>query len=111
MRAYRVPLIILALQLAIFYLFPLTAGPTDAMGMVFLILCSTLLSGAAIGGLTDGWRRLMYPPLIAALFIPSVFIYYNASALVHALWYLVTSSVGLALGALPRAVIKIITRK
>jgi len=39
---------------------------------------------------------------VSLLFLPSVPIWYNSSALVHALWYLVISAVGLALGCLIR---------
>ena len=38
MKRYIKELAILTVQLFLFYLFPLFAGPTDAMGMVFLII-------------------------------------------------------------------------
>lgn len=88
----------LLLQLFMFYIFPLFAGPTDAMGMVFLILCSAVLLGFLLGVFAAGWKKFLYPVAIAVLFIPSVPIYYNESALVHALWYLVASAVGVAVG-------------
>lgn len=44
--------------------------------------------------------KYVYPLLVSVLFIPSVFIYYNDSALIHSIWYLVISSVGLLIGAL-----------
>lgn len=46
--------------------------------------------------------KLLYPIVIAILFIPSVFIYYNESALIHAVWYLVISTVGLAISSFIR---------
>ena len=91
--------IALLVQLCMFYIFPLFAGPTDAMGMVSLILCSAVLLGFLLGVFASGWKRFLYPVVIALLFIPSVPIYYNESALVHALWYLVASAIGLAVGA------------
>ena len=45
---------------------------------------------------------------ILILFIPSVFIYYNESALIHSVWYLVISSIGLLVGTI---IYKIIHRK
>ena len=46
------------------------------------------------------------------LFVPSVPIYYNASALVHATWYMVMGFAGMALGTLIRMVVnKIFSRK
>ena len=43
MKRYIKELIILLLQLFMFYIFPLFARPTDAIGMVLLIILATLL--------------------------------------------------------------------
>ena len=102
MKKYIRETVILLLQLFMFYIFPLFAGPTDAMGMVFLILLATALLGLAMGALSGNSIKYLYPVLTAALFIPSVFVYYNSSALAHALWYLVVSAAGLLAGALLR---------
>ena len=93
---------ILAAQLFMFYIFPLFAGPTDAIGMVLLILISVFVLAVLFGSLIRTRVRYVYPAVVAILFIPSVFIYYNESALVHALWYLVVSSVGLIAGMMLR---------
>ena len=92
------------IQLFMFYVFPLFAGPTDAMGMVFLILLATLLLSLVMGILSKYWIKYLYPAVTAVLFIPSVWIFYNESALIHAVWYLVIASVGLILGSLLRKV-------
>lgn len=42
--------------------------------------------------------KYFYPLITAILFIPSVFIYYNESALIHSVWYFVVSVVGTAIG-------------
>ena len=34
------------------------------------------------------------------LFIPSVFIYYNESALIHSLWYFISSGTGMIVGSI-----------
>lgn len=91
-----------ALQLFMYYIFPLFAGPTDAMGMVLLILLATFALSAMAGMFSSGRLKLLYPPLVAAAFIPSVFIYYNESALIHAAWYFVVSLLGLGTGMLLR---------
>ena len=92
-------LIILLLQLFMFYIFPLFAGPTDAMGMVLLIILATLLLSSALGILSNNKTKYLYPIVIAIFFLPSVFIHYNESALIHSVWYLVVSGVCLALGS------------
>lgn len=111
MKKYLKEIIILLLQLLMFYVFPLFAGPTDAMGMVFLILLSTLLLSFILGCISSKNVKFLYPFLVAALFVPSVFIYYNSSALIHSVWYLVVSSSGLGIGSLIHVFADILRRK
>lgn len=107
MKKYIKEIIILILQLFMFYIFPLFAGPTDAMGMVFLIWLSTIILGMLINIFSNKKIKYSYPIVIALLFIPSVFIYYNESALIHSLWYLISSSIGLFIGFVVRKIFKI----
>lgn len=100
MKKYVKELVVLLLQLFMFYVFPLFAGPTDAIGMVVLILAATALLSLLLGCLSHNDIKFLYPGVIMALFIPSVFIYYNESALIHAVWYLVISAVCLLIGTL-----------
>ena len=99
MKKYIKELVILLLQLFMFYIFPLFAGPTDAMGMVVLILFATLALSLVLGILSRSGFKWAYPAVCAVLFLPTVPIYYNSSALVHAMWYLVVAAVGLAIGS------------
>jgi hypothetical protein len=93
-------MVVLLIQLFMFYVFPLFAGPTDAMGMVFLIILATILLSIVLGVLSNKKIKYLYPVVIAVLFIPSVFIYYNESAMIHSVWYLVVSTIGLLFGAI-----------
>lgn len=102
MRKYIKEIIVLALQLFMFYIFPLFAGPTDVIGMVVLIIASTALLSLILGIISKQGKKSAYPLAVSILFIPSVFIYYNETALVHALWYLVVSGIGLGIGSLIR---------
>ena len=99
MKNYLKEIVVLLIQLAMFYLYPIYALPIDPMGMVFIIIAITLLLSAVLGAISNNKIKFFYPIVIAVLFIPSVFIYYNGSAMVHAVWYLVVSSVGLLAGA------------
>ena len=91
-------IIILLIQLFIFYVFPIFSGPTDTMGMIIIILLSTLILSLIIGIFSNKKIKYIYPFIASILFIPSVFIYYNESALIHSVWYLVTSAIGLIVG-------------
>ena len=90
-------IIILIIQLFMFYIFPLFAGPTDAIGMVFIIIITTFILSTIIGVISNKKIKYLYPLAIAILFIPSIFIYYNESALIHSLWYLLVSTLGLTI--------------
>ena len=97
-KKYLKEIIILIIQLFIFYIFPLFAGPTDAIGMVFIIIITTFILSTFIGSISKHKIKYLYPITISLLFIPSIFIYYNESALIHSLWYLVVSTIGIIIG-------------
>ena len=83
------------LQLFMFYIFPLFAGPTDAMGLVVLIILSVFVLSILLGFISKNGFKYFYPFVIDILFISSVFIYYHETALVHSLWYFTISSFGI----------------
>jgi len=99
-KKYLKEIVILSIQLFMFYVFPLFAGPTDAMGMVLLIIFATLLLSIILGCISKEKIKYLYSIVIAILFIPSVFIYYNESALIHSVWYFVVSFIGIAIGTI-----------
>lgn len=114
MKKHLKEIIIFSLQILVFYILPLFAGPTDMMGLVFLIIFLTLALSLVLGAISGSWVKYFYPLAASAIFIPSVFIYYNSSALVHALWYLVISVVGIGIGTgiyyLSKVIMKVIKR-
>lgn len=98
MKKYLKEIIVLSLQLLLFYVFPLTVGPTDAIGMVVLIIAGTFCLSMLLGSISGNEIKFLYPAVTAIMFVPSVFIYYNESALIHAEWYLVISAIGMLIG-------------
>lgn len=106
MKKYLKEIIILIIQLFMFYIFPLFAGPTDAMGMVFLILVTTFILSIILASISKEKIKYSYPILVSIIFIPSVFIHYNSSALIHSLWYLVTSIIGMLIGTIINKLVK-----
>lgn len=110
MKKYLKEIIILLMQLFMFYIFPLFAGPTDAIGMVLLILLTTFTLSMIIGLISKKRTKYLYPIIVSVLFIPSIFIYYNESALVHSLWYFVVSSLGLLIGYLLKGVMNLFNK-
>lgn len=103
---YVKEIIILLIQLFMFYVFPLFMGPTDAIGMVLLILIATFIISIIIVNISKEKYKYFYPLMVATIFIPSVYIYYNESALVHSIWYLIVSSIGILLGSIINKLIK-----
>lgn len=108
MKKYIKEIVITLLQIFMFYIFPLFAGPTDAMGMVLIIIVATFVLSLVIGAISKEKYKYVYPLIVAIVFIPSVWIHYNNSALIHSLWYLIDSLAGLVIGCI---VNKIINRK
>lgn len=106
MKKHLKEIIIFLLQSFMFYIFPLFAGPTDAMGMVLLIIITTFILSILIGILSKEKIKYLYSIIIAILFIPSVFIYYNESALIHSIWYLIIATIGLIIGILINKIFK-----
>lgn len=103
-------LIIILIQTIIFYMLPLFAGPTDAMGLVILIILFTFLLSIIIGIISKEYIKYLYPVICSIIFIPSIFIYYNESALIHSLWYFIVSIIGLLIGTLISKLIKLKNR-
>ena len=102
MRKFIKEFVILVIQLFMFYIFPLFAGPTDAMGMVVLIILVTFLLSVIMGAVSSEKVKYLYPIAIAIVFIPSVFLHYNDSAMIHSVWYFVVSTIGLVIGMIIR---------
>ena len=98
MKKYIKEIVFLVIQILVFYLLPLFSEPSGAMGMIMLMVLATMMLSVVLGSISKHKIKYLYPLVIALLFIPSVFLYYNESALIHALGYLAASAIGLGLG-------------
>jgi len=110
MKKYLKEIIILIIQLFMFYIYPVFCGPTDAMAMVLIILFTTLLLSTILITISNNKIRFLYPIVTSITFIPSIFIWYNESALIHSLWYFVVSLIGLIIGSILNLFIKRISK-
>ena len=106
MKRYLKEIIIIFIQLFMFYIFQLFSGPTDLMGMVFLIIITTFILALVLGLISNNKYKYIYPIFISIIFIPSILIYYNESALIHTFWYLVDSYLGILIASFIRKIIK-----
>lgn len=106
MSKFKKEYLILLMQLFMFYIFPMFAGPTDTIGMVVLIILATFILSLLLGVISKNKLKFFYPIIVALIFIPSIFIYYNTSATIHSIWYLVISTIGLLLGTILKKLIK-----
>lgn len=89
-----------AVLAAVFYLLPLL-GRNTGLAMLLMLLLMPLT--AFVTALACGMRRGFSPLLPAAafiLFLPTVFLYYNASAWIYAVVYAVDVLAGNGAGAL-----------
>jgi len=99
-------IIVLLCQGILFYGLPMMAGPTDMMGLVLLLILGTFILSLVLTVISDKKVKYLYPVVVAILFCPSILIYYNSSASVHILWYLVVSLIGMIIGIGIRKLIK-----
>ena len=100
MKRYIAEIVIFCIQLFMFYISPLFAGPTDGMGMVVLILSATLILSILLGSISKNRIKYVYPAAVAAAFLPAAFLHYNGTAFVQAVWYFVIAAVGMLLGTI-----------
>lgn len=91
-------IIVLLCQLILFYVLPMMAGPTDMMGVVLLLILGTCILSLILTVISEKKIKYLYPVVVAILFCPSILIYYNSSACVHILWYLIVSLIGMIIG-------------
>ncbi len=98
MKKYCKELIITLIEILTLYLCPLISRMSDPIGMVLLMLLITLILSIILGSISKERVKYLFPIVIGLLFIPSVFIYYNESALIHSVWYFVTSLIGICIG-------------
>ena len=105
MRKYLKEIIVVLIQIFMFYIFPLFAGPTDAKGMVFILIITSFILSFIIGIISKEKIKYLYPIIISILFIPSIFIYYNKTALIHTVWYLVDVLLGELFGIIIKRIV------
>lgn len=98
MKKYLKEIIVLLCQIILFYGLPLMAGPTDMMGLVLLLILGTFILSIVLMVISDEKFKYLYPVVVTILFSPSILIYYNSSASVHIIWYLVVSLIGVIIG-------------
>lgn len=89
----------LVVNLFIFYLLPIIIRDTGT-GMFILIIIIPLITlmTSLLYGLKNSFEWL-YPLLVMAIFLPSIFIYYNESALIYTLIYGGLSLLGSFIGS------------
>lgn len=110
MRKYIREIIILFFQIFLFYILPLFASPTDIMGLIVLLILGTFVLGFVMGVISKIEFKYIYPIIVVLLFVPTVFIYYNETVFVHALLYLVSSTIGETIGIFVRFLINLIRK-
>ena len=87
-------------QTFMFYLFPFFIIKFSPISMVFILISVTFILSMILGIKEKKKIKYLYPIIVLLLFMPTVFIHYNESALIHSLWYFIVSFIGVILGTL-----------
>ena len=106
MGKYLKEIFVLLCQGILFYGLPMMAEPTDMMGLVLLLILGTFILSLVLTIISEKKVKYLYPIVVVILFCPSILIYYNSSACVHILWYLIISLIGMIIGIGCRKLIK-----
>lgn len=85
----------------VFYLLPLFIENTGLAMLFMLMIIPFVCFGCAfIYGIKQGIGFFLFPIISAVLFLPSVFIFYNSSALIYVLIYGVIALLGNLFGCI-----------
>ncbi len=98
MNKYLKEIIIVLLQVITFYTLPLYPHEYQVMGLVLLMIFITFVLSLVMSLISNKKIKYLYPVIVSVLFIPSILIYYNESALIYTVWYLITSATGIVIG-------------
>jgi len=93
-------IIVCLLQILIFYLLPIRMKYFGPIGLVLLLLISTLILSTIISSISKNKIKYCYPLFVAIIFLPTIYIHYNESALIHSIWYLIVATIGIFLGSI-----------
>ena len=99
MKKYFEEIVILIVQLLVFYMFPMFAVDTNnSMGMIVIILLATFLLSLGMGIISRSKLKYYYPIIISFLFIPAVYVYNTEFLIIHTLWILPAAFLGVIVG-------------
>ena len=81
-----------------FYALPLLMQDTEPMVVMLLILFPLLcLASGIIYGIFNGFE-VLYPLVVALLFAPTLFIFYNLTAWIYVAVYFLVALIGVSIG-------------
>lgn len=101
MRKNQKELIIIVIQVLVFYLLPFIANliSKDAMVItIFLNMILTFTLSNILSKISKIKKYYIYPIIVGILFIPSMYIYYNEFILIYLILHLLASLIGTIIG-------------
>lgn len=108
---YKKEKIAVIIQLGIFWLIPLIMLRSGPIFMVLLMLWASFVLSLWLCCGSKNRMKYLFPPVAAVLFLPTVPVYYNSSALMHALWYFIVSCTAFAIGTIANKLGEVIRKR
>lgn len=93
-------IVIIIVQILMFYLFPLFVHRNHNNGIIVIILLATFMLAVGLGGISKKRIKYYYPIFITILFMPSLQIYDIELTVLDGLWCLLASTLGIITGDL-----------
>lgn len=98
MKKFFEEIVIIIVQILMFYIFPLFVHANHNNGIIVIILLATFMLAVGLGGISKKRIKYYYPIIVAILFIPSISIYNIKFSILHSLWCFLASAIGVIIG-------------
>ncbi len=108
---YKKEKIAVLIQLGIFWLIPLIMLKSGPIFMVLLMLWASFVLSLWLCLASKSRMKYLLPAAAAVLFLPTVPVFYNSSALIHSLWYFAVSSAAFVIGTIISAAENLIKKR
>ena len=102
-KKYKKEIIVIVVQLLCYYLLPFLAIYISKGTMVltiFINIINTFILSALISLISKNKLKYLYPIIVAMMYIPSLYIFYDEFVLIYLLLHLVASFIGISIGNL-----------
>ena len=98
MKKYFEEIVIIIIQMLVFYVLPIFTVESAPSGIVIIVLLATFMLSLVFGGISKKKIKDYYPVIVLGIFLSAMLIHNTAFLLIHALWFFMASLIGVMIG-------------